>query len=122
MPSASLSASYHRAWPFPGEATITWTVTCEHADVRLRVFDYPSLQADAYGKPVLIEIRHPDTDEIESVDWKWSEEFENLPVRSRNTARCLQAFALGHDKNWANLKKVVRSTEQLESWLETGKW
>lgn len=117
-----MSASYHRAWPFPGEATITWTIACEDADVRLRVYDYPSLQADAYGKPVLIDIHRADTDEVESVTWQWPIGFEEPPVRSRNTARSLQALALGRDEDWADLKEAVRLIEQLESWLERQRW
>lgn len=84
------------------------------------MYDYPSLQADAYGKPVLIDIRRPESDEVEPVEWQWPD--ESLPVRSRNTAHCLRAFARGDDENWADLRSAAVVMEQLEAWLALKRW
>lgn len=121
-PSATFFASYHRAWPFPGEATISWTITCQNADLRIQVFDYPSLQADAYGKEVLIEIHQKDANKTERVDWQWPEWTKDMSVRGRNTAQSLRAFASGSQDGWADLKSAARLTEQLECWIDGRTW
>ena len=119
----------------PDEPTINWTITCEHATIRLRTYDYPSLQADAYGKPVLIDVYWRKNKELEKVEWRWHdvEENEEVSERSRITGRCLSAFGKtisgqrdcsGHaqEYGWADLKSALRLTEQLDGWLERGEW
>lgn len=117
---ASLLATYHRAWPLLQEPSQTWTITCENAIIRLRAYSYPSLQADAYDKPVTIEIHWYADGHVEDVEWKWED--ETVPVRARSTTSSMLAFAGGRESGYADLKSAVDVSEQLEAWLSTGRW
>jgi len=57
--AATLHASYHGAWPYPAGSTITRSIVCEVVIVGPRAYNVLSLQADAHGKPALIDICRP---------------------------------------------------------------
>jgi hypothetical protein len=53
-----------------GEPAFVWTVNGEKGELHLVSPAGPSLQANTYAEPVVIEVRDFETDEVTVVEWQ----------------------------------------------------
>ncbi|KAA8643994.1 hypothetical protein EYZ11_006592 [Aspergillus tanneri] len=116
---ASLIAYFARGQPYPGDPSLTWTLTCELGTIRLTAPAGMSLQADAYAGPVTITVHRFDTDEVEQVQWTWSDAQLELPVRARSVLTCLVSLAEGNEDGYVSLEDGVRRARQIARWLDS---
>ncbi|RAR01493.1 putative oxidoreductase [Stemphylium lycopersici] len=114
-PNATLSFSFRRGQPFPGTPALTWTITCEHGEIRLSSATSMVLRASENDGPLTIKVHHFDSDEVEDVDWDWSDEQKQVPIIARDVMACLYAFADGKQEGdgWVGLEDAARRGEGL---------
>ena len=71
---------------------------------------------------VSIQIHHYDSDQVEDVEWGWtnSEEEEGLSETAKVVQRSLFAFADGKEAGdgWLGLEEAAQRAEQIEGFLE----
>ncbi|KAF1848821.1 NAD(P)-binding protein, partial [Cucurbitaria berberidis CBS 394.84] len=110
VPNATLSYSFRRGQPFPGTPALTWTINCEHGEVRLVSPSTTSLEPGANDEPVTIQVHHFDSDSVENIDWNWSDRHTEVPIMARNVMECLYAFADGRAEGdgWVGLEDAVK--------------
>ncbi|GLA05461.1 hypothetical protein AnigIFM60653_005949 [Aspergillus niger] len=118
VPGASLVAYFARGQPFPGDPSLSWTLNCEAGAIRLSAPAGISLQADAYQNPATISIHRYATDTVEAVEWAWSEEQLEVPVRARSVQRTLIDFAKGNREGYVSLEDAAGRARQLARWLD----
>ncbi|KAK5657962.1 hypothetical protein OQA88_2514 [Cercophora sp. LCS_1] len=88
---ASFHAKLRRGQPFPGEPALVWSIHGEKGEVRLVSQDAANLQIGP--GPYLIQIHDFETDKVESVDFKWEDDIQELPPMSRNIGVVYERFA-----------------------------
>ncbi|GKZ36206.1 hypothetical protein AbraIFM66950_007202 [Aspergillus brasiliensis] len=118
VPGASLVAYFARGQPFPGDPSLSWTLNCEAGAIRLAAPAGISLQADAYENPATISVHHHATDTVEVVEWTWSQEQLEVPVRARSVQRTLIDFAKGNPEGYVSLEDAAGRARQLARWLD----
>ncbi|GLA19220.1 hypothetical protein AnigIFM62618_006889 [Aspergillus niger] len=118
VPGASLVAYFARGQPFPGDPSLSWTLNCEAGAIRLSAPAGISLQADAYQNPATISIHQYATDTVEAVEWTWSEEQLEVPVKARSVQRTLIDFAKGNREGYVSLEDAAGRARQLARWLD----
>jgi hypothetical protein len=119
-PDATLSFKFRRGQPFPGTPALTWTINCEHGEIRVTSATSMSFRASESDGPVNIQIHHFDTDEVEDVDWDWSDLQKEVPIVGRDVMGCLFAFADGKDEGdgWVGLEDAASYARIIETFLE----
>jgi hypothetical protein len=119
-PSATLSVFYRRGQAFPGDPSFTFSIACEHGEIRLLAPSGPSLETATEDEPVTIRIHWHKDDKVEEVEWKWSEVQEGLPVRARSIWRSLESLADGKpaEDGWVSLEDAARRAELIEGFLK----
>ncbi|KAF2832572.1 NAD(P)-binding protein [Ophiobolus disseminans] len=118
-PDATLSFYFRRGQPFPGTPSLTWTINCERGEIRLVSPSGIALQASAYESPVTIQVHRFDTNEVEEVEWGWSERQEELPLLARSVSECLYAFADGKAEGdgWTGIESAAVRARLIEKFL-----
>lgn len=116
--NASLIAYFHRGQPYPGDPSLSWTLTGETGTIRLISPAGISLQADAYAEPVTIAVHQFDTDKVEQVSWAWSDKQVELPIPARSVYHSLISFANRDESGYVSLEDAARRAEQIEGWLQ----
>jgi hypothetical protein len=116
--NASLIAYFHRGQPYPGDPSLTWTLTGETGTIRLTAPAGISLQADAYAEPVTIAVHQFDTDKVDQVLWTWSERQMEVPIPARSVHHSLLSFANRDESGYVSLEDAARRAEQIAGWLE----
>ncbi|KAJ5101160.1 hypothetical protein N7456_007212 [Penicillium angulare] len=116
--NASLIAYFLRGQPYPGDSSLSWTLTGETGSIRLTSPSGISLQADAYADPVTIAVHQFDTDEVENISWDWAERQKEVPVRARSVQHSLISLANGDETGYVSLENAARRAEQIEGWLD----
>lgn len=116
--NASLIAYFHRGQPYPGDPSLSWTLTGETGTIRLTAPAGISLQADAYAEPVTIAVHQFDTDKVDQVSWAWSERQEQVPIPARSVLHSLISFANRDESGYVSLEDAARRAEQIEGWLK----
>ena len=111
---AILAIRYRRGDPFKGEPGLVWTIEGEKGEIRLVSPSGPAIQA--LSEPGTIEIHNFDTDEVETVEWKWHDWQEGLPIPARNIGALYEAFADG--RKYPTFQDAVERHEQISSFLE----
>lgn len=119
-PGATLSLSFRRGQPFPGTPSLTWTINCERGEIRLVSPTGIALQASAYDSPVTIHVHHYETDQVDEVEWSWSERQHELPVLARCVSECLYAFADGRAEGdgWVGIESAARRARTIEKLID----
>jgi len=119
VPGATLSFLFRRGQPFPGTPSLAWTINCERGEIRLVSPSGIALQAAAYELPVTIHVHHFDTDEVEEINWTWSESQQELPVLARSVSECLYAFADGRAEGdgWVGIESAAARARLIEMFL-----
>ncbi|BCS14747.1 oxidoreductase [Aspergillus luchuensis] len=118
VPGATLVVYFARGQPFPGDPSLSWTLNCEAGAIRLSAPAGISLQADAYQNPATISVHHHATDTVEAVEWSWSEDQLELPVKARSVQRTLIDFAKGNPDGYVSLEEAAGRARQLARWLD----
>ncbi|OJZ85511.1 hypothetical protein ASPFODRAFT_34418 [Aspergillus luchuensis CBS 106.47] len=118
VPGATLVVYFARGQPFPGDPSLSWTLNCEAGAIRLSAPAGISLQADAYQNPATISVHHHATDTVEAVEWSWSEDQLELPVKARSVQRTLIDFAKGNPDGYVSLEDAAGRARQLARWLD----
>ncbi|KAJ5798915.1 uncharacterized protein N7503_006420 [Penicillium pulvis] len=116
--NASLIAYFHRGQPYPGDPSLSWTLTGETGTIRLTAPAGISLQADAYAEPVTIAVHQFDTDKLDQVSWDWSERQVQVPVPARSVLHSLISFGNKDESGYVSLEDAARRAEQIEGWLK----
>lgn len=118
--NASLVAYFLRGQPYPGDPSLSWTLTGETGTIRLTAPSGIALQADAYAEPVTITVHQFDTDKVDQILWSWSESQLELPLRARSVQHSLISFANRDESGYVSLEDAARRAQQIEGWL--GSW
>ncbi|KAJ5938840.1 NAD(P)-binding protein [Penicillium verhagenii] len=116
--NASLIAYFLRGQPYPGDPSLSWTLTGEKGTIRLTAPAGISLQADAYAEPVTIAVHQFDTDKVEMVPWAWSERQMEVPTRARSVQHSLISFANADESGYVSLEDAARRAGQIEGWFK----
>ncbi|KAJ4373081.1 hypothetical protein N0V83_003372 [Neocucurbitaria cava] len=119
-PNATLSFLFRRGQPFPGTPPLTWTINCEHGEIRLLSPSGTNLEPNEGDEPLTIQVHHFDSDTVENVEWKWGDRQTELPVLARNVMESLYAFADGKEegKGWVSLEDAARRAALIRSFLQ----
>ena len=114
---ATLSFSFRRGQPFPGTRSLTWTINCEHGEVRL---SSPS-SLSAEDKTVTIQVHSFDDDKVEDVDIDWSDAQDEIPLMARSVRNCLYAFADGRAEGdgWVSIEDAANHSRLIQKFLDT---
>jgi hypothetical protein len=118
-PNATLSLLFRRGQPFPGDPPLTWNINCERGEIRLVSPSGTGLQASG-ADDVSIKVHHYDTNEVEDVNWAWSERQQELPIMARTVSECLYAFAEGREEGdkWAGVESAAVRARMIEQFLD----
>ncbi|TEA12987.1 Galactose/lactose metabolism regulatory protein GAL80 [Colletotrichum sidae] len=114
---ATLLTRFRRGQPFKGDPALVWTINGDKGELRLTSDTITALQANAETSAVRIEVHDFRTDEVERVDWAWSEWEAELPVWARSVGALYEDFAAG--RKVPDFEDAVKRHEQLESILES---
>jgi hypothetical protein len=117
--NARLVAYFLRGQPYPGDPSLSWTLTGERGTIRLTAPADISLQADAYGEPVTIAVHQFDTDKVDPVLWTWSDRQMEVPIRARAVQHSLISFANRDESGYVSLEDAARRASQIEGWLDS---
>ncbi|KAJ5815565.1 hypothetical protein N7474_007342 [Penicillium riverlandense] len=117
--NASLVAYFLRGQPFPGDPSLSWTLTGETGTIRLTAPAGISLQADAYAEPVTIAVHQFDMDKVDQVLWTWSERQMEVPPRARSVQHSLISFANRDESGYVSLEDAARRAQQIEGWFDS---
>ena len=118
--NATLAFSFRRGQPFPGTPALTWTITCEHGEIRLTSATSMVLRVSENDGPLTIQVHYFDTDEVEDVAYDWTDEQKEVPILARDVMACLYAFADGKKEGdgWVGLEDAARYARIIDSFLE----
>ncbi|KAF1958127.1 NAD(P)-binding protein [Byssothecium circinans] len=119
---ATLSVTFRRAQPFPGTPSLVWTINCEKGEIRVVSPSTTTMETAENQEPVTIHAHWFESDSVEEVKWKWSEEQEKLPLAARSVMRTLFSFADGNAEGdgWVSLEDAAKRAELIEGFLK--KW
>lgn len=118
---ATVTAYYRRGQPSFGDASFTWSLTCERGEIRLVAPEGANLQANAYKQPVTIQVQHYDKDgTVEEVPWAWSDGQGELPAPARSVMTQYEAFAAGDVTRVVSIESALSRAKQVEQ-LMAGK-
>jgi len=119
VPQATLSVYYRRGQPFPGTPAFTFTIACEHGEVRLVAPSGPSLETAKDDEPVQIHVHWYEDDRVEEVTWEWTDAQKELPLMARSIWRTLETFAdgKGEGEGWVALEDAARRAVLIEGFL-----
>ncbi|KAL1792529.1 hypothetical protein ACET3X_009036 [Alternaria dauci] len=120
VPNATLSFLFRRGQPFPGTPTLTWTINCEYGEICLTSATSSTFQNSERDGPVVIQLHHFDTDQVEKLDWDWSDMQKEIPIVGRDVMGCLFAFADGNEEGdgWVGLEDAAKYARMIETFLE----
>ncbi|CAN9161268.1 unnamed protein product [Alternaria alternata] len=120
VPNTTLSFLFRRGQPFPGTPALTWTINCEYGEIRVTSATSSSFQNSENDGPVVIQVHHFDTEQVEIVDWGWSDMQKEIPIVGRDVMGCLFAFADGNEEGdgWVGLGDAASYAQTIESFLE----
>jgi hypothetical protein len=118
-PNATLSLFFRRGQPFPGDPPLVWNINCEHGEIRLVSPSGTGLQASG-ATDVSIKVHHYDTNEVEDVEWAWSERQKGLPIMARTVSECLYAFAEGREEGdgWVGIESAAGRARMIKGFLD----
>lgn len=118
---ATLSFLFRRGQPFPGTPSLVWTINCERGEIRLVSPSGIALQASASNETVKIQVHHFNSDEVEDVEWTWSERQQDLPLLAKAVSESLYAFAEGHEEGdgWAGIESAASRARLIEQFMNT---
>jgi hypothetical protein len=121
VPGATLSFLFRRGQPFPGTPSLVWTINCEFGEIRLVSPGGIALQASAGTESVSIQVHHFETNEVEDIEWAWSERQQELPLLAKAVSECLYAFAEGREEGngWAGVESAAGRARLIEHFLST---
>jgi hypothetical protein len=117
---ASVLIRFRRGTPFPGEPDLAWTITGEKGELKLSSYGGTSLHANAYSKPVTIEVHDFSTDDVKNIEWSWEDWQEELPIMARSVAKLYESFYEGKEADYPSFETARRRHEQLSGYL--AKW
>ncbi|CAG5155919.1 uncharacterized protein ALTATR162_LOCUS3901 [Alternaria atra] len=119
VPNATFSFLFRRGQPFPGTPALTWTINCEYGEIRVTSATSSSFRSSESDGPVVIQIHHFDTDEVEDVDWDWSDMQKEVPIVGRDVMGCLFAFADGNEEGdgWVGLEDAASYARTIQTFL-----
>lgn len=92
---ATLYFRLRRGQPFLGEDPLVWTINGEKGEIRLSSPGGTALQATAYNKPVTIEVHVHETDNVQKIEWDWTEWQKDISVIGRNTGALYENYFNG---------------------------
>lgn len=120
VPNATLSFLFRRGQPFPGMPALTWTINCEYGEMRVTSATSSSFRSSESDGPVVIQIHHFDTNEVEDIHWDWSDLQKEIPIAGRDVMECLFAFADGRKEGdgWVGLEDAARHAQVIQTFLE----
>jgi hypothetical protein len=120
-PGATLSFLFRRGQPFPDTPSLVWTINCEFGEIRLVSPGGIALQASGGSKSVSIQVHHFNNDEVEDIEWAWSERQQQLPLLARAVSECLYAFAEGRGEGdgWVGIESAAGRARLIEHFLST---
>ena len=118
-PNATLAFFFRRGQPFPGTPGLTWTINCEHGEVRL-LSTGTAPEANPEGQPASIQVHHFADDRVEDVPWSWTEQQKEVGPMARSVMDCLYAFAdgKGEGDQWVGLEDAAGRAALIETFLE----
>ncbi|KAK0763437.1 hypothetical protein N5P37_002814 [Trichoderma harzianum] len=102
---ATLLVRYRKGVPFKGEPALIWSINC----------------LNVYSVPVTIEVHDFATDEVNPIEWRWSDYQMEIPEDARATAAWYEAYAAGVENEAATFQTALHLQEQLEEWLASFK-
>lgn len=76
------------------------------------------MHANAYDSPVTISVHRFDTDEVEQIEWSWSEAQLAVPVLSRSVQTCLVSVAEGRKEGYVALEDAADRARQISRWMD----
>ncbi|KAG9185096.1 hypothetical protein G6011_07640 [Alternaria panax] len=119
-PNATLSFLFRRGQPFPGTPALTWTINCEYGEIRVTSATSSSFQNSESDGPVVIQIHRFDTEQVEDVEWDWSDMQKEVPIVGRDVMGCLFSFADGSEEGegWVGLEDAAKYARMIETFLE----
>ncbi|PSR99206.1 hypothetical protein BD289DRAFT_479587 [Coniella lustricola] len=132
---ATLQVRFRRGQPFKGEPALAWWVNCEHGEIRLLSPAGTGLHADAYARPVTIDVHRFGHEEaskageeavVSKEEWTWLDwqEDNQLPLVARSVAQVYDEFyehvVGGKERSYPDFGDALRRHEQLASML--GAW
>lgn len=99
---------------------LTWSINCEHGEIRVVSVTSPFLRFHEGDGPVTIQVHNFDSDEVKDVAWDWSEEQKQVPIIARDIMKSLLDFAGGKKEGdgWVGLKDAAEYAEIINSFLE----
>ncbi|KAI4956791.1 hypothetical protein J4E86_005262 [Alternaria arbusti] len=119
-PNATLSFLFRRGQPFPGTPALTWEINCEYGEIRITSATNMVFQMNEGDGPVVIQVHHFDTHEVENVDWDWRDMQKEVPVIGRDVMTSLFAFAEGkaEGEGWVGLEDAAAYARMIDGFLE----
>ncbi|RMZ67576.1 oxidoreductase family [Pyrenophora seminiperda CCB06] len=117
--NATLSGYFRRGPPFPNTPALTWSINCEHGEIRITSVTSMSLQAFENDGPAAIQIHYFENDEVEEVEWDWSEMQKEVPILARDVMTCLYAFADGKNEEdgWVGIEDAANYARMINRFL-----
>lgn len=123
---ATLSATFRNGQPFKGDPAFTWTINGEEGEILLTSPSGPYIHSDSYHEPVTIKVHDHLTNQVETVEWKWKDWQEELPVRARIVAELYERFAwwwqngrptgeIGEDRDWPRIHDGLTRLREFET-------
>ncbi|KAH6870415.1 putative oxidoreductase [Alternaria rosae] len=118
--NATLSFLFRRGQPFPGTPALTWTINCEYGEISITSATNMVFQMSEGDGPVVIQVHHFDTHEVENLDWDWSEMQKEVPIVGRDVMTSLFAFAEGKEEGdgWVGLEDAASYARMIDGFLE----
>lgn len=107
-----------RGQPFLGEDPLVWTINGEKGEIRLSSPGGTALQATAYNKPVTIEVHVHETDDVQKIEWDWTEWQKNISIIGRNTGALYENYFNGDA--YPTFEDALKLHERLEEIM--GDW
>ncbi|KAI4712280.1 hypothetical protein J4E89_002546 [Alternaria sp. Ai002NY15] len=119
-PNATLSCLFRRGQPFPDTPALTWTINCEYGEILITSATRMTFQMSEGDEPVVIQMHHFDTEEVENVVWDWSDMQKKVPVIGRDVMTSLFAFAEGNaeGEGWVGLEDAAIYARMIDGFLE----
>jgi len=119
-PNATLSFLFRRGPPFPGTPALTWTINCEYGEILITSATRMTFQMSEGDEPVVVQVHHFDTQEVENVDWDWSDLQKEVPIIGRDVMTSIFAFAEGkaEGEGWVGLEDAATYARMIDGFLE----
>lgn len=117
---ATLSFVFRRGQPFPGTPSVTWTINFQYGEIRVQSPTSGFFDADPSDeRNVTIQVHRYEDDQVENIEWSWSQEQAALPLMARPVSATLYAFADGRDPGdgWVDVEDAARRAVLIEKLL-----